>query len=254
MALLAHTVVVGEEKVTGAKADVIRAAYDCLNAAVRTLKAGAFNHQVTSNFAKVTEAYGVNFLEGVLSHEIKRHLIDGNNVILGTVTDDQRVADVEFQVNQVYVLDCIVSNGSGKPKQSTLRTTVFKRSLDSNFDLKTRNARQFFTMLNERFPSLAFSLNSFDDEILARAGSNECQKAGLIDAYPVLTESKNDIVAHFKWTVLISNKRVVLLAHHLLDEESVVSDKSVVDEELKTLLAVRICFVAFLLLVLSLKF
>ena len=116
-------------------------------------------------------------------------------MIIGTETNDQRVAEVEFQVNQVFVLDCIVSSGNGKPKESALRRTVFKRSLDSNFDLKTRNARQFFTMLNERYPSLAFSLNSFEDEIVARAGSNECSKTGLIDPYPVLTEGKNDIVA-----------------------------------------------------------
>lgn len=240
MALLAHTVVVGEEKVTGVKADVIRAAYDCMGAAVRTLKPGNHNNEITGNFAKVCEAYGVKALEGVLSHEIKRHLIDGNNVIISAEQPEQRVADVEFQVNQIYVLDCLVSSGNGKPKESPLRRTVFKRALDSNFDLKTRNARQFFTMLNERYPSLAFSLNSFDDEILARAGSNECAKTGLIDAYPVLSEAKGDIVAQFKWTVLISSKRIVLIAHNLLDEASVVSDKTIEDADLKTLLEVRI--------------
>jgi methionyl aminopeptidase len=32
--------------------------------------------------AKVCESYGVNAVEGVLSHELKKHLIDGNKVII----------------------------------------------------------------------------------------------------------------------------------------------------------------------------
>ena len=168
MTLLAHTVVVGgataaDEK----KTKVIEAAYNCLQAAVRLLKPGNFNHMVTHAMQNVCNHYEVNAVEGVLSHEIKRHLIDGNNVIINKETSDQRVAEVEFQVNQIYVLDCIVSSGEGKPKDAGQRRTVFKRSLDSNFDLKTRNARTFFTQLNKRFPSLAFSLRAFDDEIVS---------------------------------------------------------------------------------------
>ena len=43
LGVLAHTIVVGEEKVTGVKADTIRAAYDCMQAAVRLLKPGNHN-------------------------------------------------------------------------------------------------------------------------------------------------------------------------------------------------------------------
>ena len=74
------------------------------------------------------------------------------------------MSDVEFQVNQIYALDCIVSSGDGKPKQSDDRITVFKRQLDVNFDLKTKLGRQFFSTLNKQFPTFAFSLRSFEDE------------------------------------------------------------------------------------------
>jgi hypothetical protein len=41
----------------------------------------------------VTNAYEVNPVEGVLSHELKKHLIDGNKVIINKQTFDQKVED-----------------------------------------------------------------------------------------------------------------------------------------------------------------
>lgn len=61
---------------------------------------------------------------------------------------------------------------------------------------------------------------------------------GLLDGYPVLLEKKEEFVAQFKWTVLISNKRVVLLTSSSLDLTKIESDKSVSDADLKALLAV----------------
>jgi len=46
------------------------------------IKPGHTNNQVTALIAKVCEAYEVNAVEGVLSHELKKHLIDGNKVII----------------------------------------------------------------------------------------------------------------------------------------------------------------------------
>lgn len=205
---------------------------------MRLLKPGNHNTQITSAIAQVCEAYGVNAVEGVLSHEIQRHLIDGDNVIINKEVEDQRVSDVEFTVNQIFVLDCIVSSGEGKPKQSDDRITVFKKNLDASFDLKTRYGRQFFSTINKDYPTLAFSIRAFEDEIMARAGSNECTKNHLIEPYHILKESAGSVVAQFKWTVLISNKRINLLAHNLLDTAQFETDKKVEDEELSTLLAI----------------
>ena len=66
---------------------------------------------------KVSEIFHCNPLEGVLSHELKKHLIDGNNVIINKETFEQKVEEREFQVNEVYGLDVIVSTGEGKPKE-----------------------------------------------------------------------------------------------------------------------------------------
>lgn len=120
IALVGHTTVVQSDKaapIVGRHADVILAAYQSVQAALRQLKPGFFNNQVTKTIEKVANSYKVNPLEGVLSHELKKHLIDGNNAIINKETYDQKVEDHEFQVNEVYALDVIMSTGEGKAKE-----------------------------------------------------------------------------------------------------------------------------------------
>jgi len=99
IAMIAHTIVIGaskDKKVTGKKADVILAAHNAMEAAVRLLKAGGTNASITKAIGQVCEGYKVNPVEGVLSHEVKKHLIDGNNVIINKETFDQKVPEHEF--------------------------------------------------------------------------------------------------------------------------------------------------------------
>lgn len=120
IALVAHTIVVGaspDKPVEGRAADVILAAYNALQGAYRLLKPGKLNSEVTSLIAKVAESYKCNPLEGVLSHELKKHLIDGNSCIINKETFEQKVEEREFQVGEVYGLDVIVSTGEGKSKE-----------------------------------------------------------------------------------------------------------------------------------------
>jgi len=82
---VAHTVIVQSDAkaaVTGKKADVVLAAYKAAQTAVRLFRPGNFNNQATEVIKKVCDAYEVNPLEGVLSHELRKHLIDGNKVII----------------------------------------------------------------------------------------------------------------------------------------------------------------------------
>lgn len=69
------------------------------------------NNEVTEVIQKVANAYEVAPLEGVLSHELKKHLIDGNKVIINKETFEQRVDPQEFAVNDVIALDVFVSSG-----------------------------------------------------------------------------------------------------------------------------------------------
>ena len=62
---------------------------------------------------------------------MKKHLIDGNDVIINKEKPDQKVEEFEFAAGDVIGLDIFVSTGEGVPKEGDFRTTVFKRELDT---------------------------------------------------------------------------------------------------------------------------
>lgn len=69
-------------------------------------------------------------------------------------------------MNEVFALDVIVSTGEGKTKETELRTTVYKRAMEKTYTLKTKHGRTFMHEIIDKFPSLCFSLRSFEDEIV----------------------------------------------------------------------------------------
>ena len=171
------------------------AAYDAFTAATRVVKIGSTNHQVTEAIGKVCEAYGVEPVKGVLSHKVKKHLADGNEVIINKETPEQRVDDWEFAAGDVFGLDVYVSSGDGMGREAEIRCTVYKREMDMQYNLKSKSARAFFSETNKKFPTLPFSIRGFEDLTGAKVGLKECLNHELIMAYPVLTEKKGEMVA-----------------------------------------------------------
>lgn len=112
------------------------------------MRVGETNTSVTEVMNRVAQSYECNVLEGVLSHQLKHHVIDGNQVIIGTETFDQRVEEFVFGANEAYALDVIVSTGEGKPRESEFRPTVFKRALETTYNLKLKGSRQFLAEVN----------------------------------------------------------------------------------------------------------
>merc|ERR1712060_845462 len=145
----------------------------------------------------------------------------------------------EFELNEVYCIDVLMSTGEGKGKEAELRHTVYKRQVDANYILKTQKARQFISEVNKRFPALPFSLRAIEDEQVARVGVSEAKRHELLDEYPVLKEKEREVVAQFKFTVLLlpgGTKKITGLPLGKL-EKQVKSQCAVQDEELKKLLA-----------------
>merc|ERR1711879_762343 len=108
--------------------------------------------------------------QGVLSHQLKRFVIDGNRSVIMAETVDEKVDEFEFEMNEVYCLDVVMSTGEGKGKETELRTTVFKRDVENSYNLKTQKARQFISEVNRRFPALPFTMRAIEDEQVARVG------------------------------------------------------------------------------------
>lgn len=240
VAQAAHTVVVSADpasKVTGRKAEAVLAGYHAFRAAQRLIREQGTNTKVTQTIARIAAAFEINPVEGVLSHKVKKHLIDGNDVIINKETPEQRVEEFEFAAGDVIGLDVYVSTGEGKPKEGDYRTTVFKRELDTQYNLKIKSARSFFSEVNKKYPTLPFSIRSFEDSTAAKIGVKECIAHDLLTAYPVLVEKAGEIVAQFKCTIAILPRSTVILAGDIpLNLERFETEKKVADQELIDLL------------------
>lgn len=207
----ATTVVVGDLPVTGPKADVILAAWNCFQAAQRRIAEASTNNEVTEVIQKIAEEFECNAVEGVLSHKVKRHIIDGNDVIIGRASPANQVAEFQFAAGDVIGLDILVSTGEGKPREDEARCTVFKRELEQVYNLKMKSARAFFVEVNKRFPTLPFSLRSMTDQTAAKVGVRECINHDMLVPYPVLSERPGEFVAHFKATVVVQPRSTAVI-------------------------------------------
>lgn len=72
--------------------------------AVRAVQGMAYmacTHATCASCVQVVEAYGCSLVEGVLSHEMKQFVIDGNKCVLNKPSPEQKVEEGEFAENEV---------------------------------------------------------------------------------------------------------------------------------------------------------
>ncbi|KAI7750608.1 hypothetical protein M8C21_010141 [Ambrosia artemisiifolia] len=225
IAVVGHTHVLQQGPVTGRAADVIAAANTAAEVALRLVKPGKKNQDVTEAIQKVAAAYDCKIVEGVLSHQMKQFVIDGNKVVLSVSNPETRVDDAEFEENEVYSIDIVTSTGDGKPKLlDEKQTTIYKRAVDKSYHLKMKASRFIFS-LNGVFGDRAL------EEKRARFGLVECVNHELLQPYPVLHEKPGDFVAHIKFTVLLMPNGSDRITSHTLQELQ--PTKTVDDPEIK---------------------
>jgi curved DNA binding protein len=240
IALSGHTIVVTAnpgDKVTGKAATVILAAHDAKEAALRTLLAGNKNTQVTDVINEVARQYESNVVKGVFSHKLKKHVIDGSDVIAST--KGHKTDEYEFHLGDVFGLEVFVTSGPGKARQSEIRTTVYKRVIENTYLLKSDKARKFLQEVNQKHPSLPFSTRAFEDQTAARIGVNQALDHELLEPFMVVEEKKGEVVAHWKASVAVLANGTVFISGNLpFDRTKYESDLKVEDKELAALLEV----------------
>jgi len=237
VAMAAHTVVASATPTmptTDRKADLIAACHFAAEAAHRLLKPGKKNSDITAAIKKIAEIYKVSPMEGVLSHQIKRFIIDGNKSIINKETLDQKVEDFEFQENEVYCIDIVMSTGEGKSKEIESKTTVFKRAVDQNYLLKMKASRYVLNEINQRFPTFPFTLRALDDK-KGKLGITEMLKHNLLHPYPVLFEKAGEFVAQIKFTAMILPSATDRITTH--PAANVQSSLKIEDAEINAILA-----------------
>ncbi|XP_075882368.1 proliferation-associated protein 2G4-like [Nelusetta ayraudi] len=238
---VAHSFIVGVTKdkpQTGKKADVVKAAHLCAEAALRLVKPGNKNTQVTQAWNKIAKSFNCSPIEGMLSHQLKQHVIDGEKTVIQNPTDQQKKdhEEVEFEVHEVYAVDVLISTGEGKAKDGGQRTTVYKRDPNKVYGLKMKTSRAFLSEMERRFDTMPFTLRAFEDESKARLGVVECAKHELLQPFNVMQERDGEFVAQFKFTVLLMANGPHRITNSLFEPELYKSELDVEDAELKTLL------------------
>lgn len=94
-----------------------------------------------------------------------------------------------------------MSTGDGKVKPGEAKTTIYRKT-DNMYNLKIQASRYVIGEVNKRFNKVPFTLRSLDEK-RGRLGIVECLKNQLVEEYPVVYEKEGEIVAQFKFTVLL---------------------------------------------------
>lgn len=127
--------------------------------------------------------------------------------------------------------------GEGKARIAEIRTTVFKRALENTYLLKTQAGRDFITEVNKRFPSLPFSLRSFENVTQAKLGVKHSVEHELVEPFEVHDVRKGELVVCFKSTVaLCPSGTLILCGDSDVDLSLYPTDKKIEDAELSSLL------------------
>ncbi|KAI0563090.1 Metallopeptidase M24 [Gracilaria domingensis] len=242
-AISAHTMLVKESKeaaapppLRGRAADVVVAAYTAADAALRLMKVGNSNEQVSDLFACVAADFEVELLEGVLSHQMKRYVIDGSKVIMNKQTVEAHADRWQFEPYEVYNLDVVMSTGDGKAIEKDTRETVYKRQVDVDYQLKMKTSRQILGEINKSHPTMPFTLRALSDAKKARMAMTEMMKHNLVTPYPVLYEKDGAVIGRCSMTVLITANNTIVVTKTAMPP--VECDKELRNEEVKALLAI----------------
>jgi len=201
---------------TGRAADAIAAARAAFDAALRLMRPGKRIADVSDILAKCVEPFGCQLVEGVMSHQLKRHVVDGSKCVLNRPSPEHRVEDGEFEQGEVYAVDVVVSTCDGHARVKDEReTSVFKRAVDVEYRCKLKAARAVLSEVSRASPSMLFTMRRLKEaaaegggepltDAQLRMGLTECLTHGLLHAYPVLHEKQPAaLVAQFKGTVLL---------------------------------------------------
>ncbi|KAI0001479.1 peptidase M24, structural domain-containing protein [Russula compacta] len=243
-AISAETIIVGatpENPVTGRRADVLRAAWSAAEVAMRLLRVGNKNWQVTEAVSKVASAWDCKPVEGMLSCQQTQNVIDGKKRIILNPAEGQRrdFEAVTFAEGEVYGIDILVSSGEdGKARLEESRTTIYQRDHTVTYQLKMKTSRAVFSEVQKKAGPFPFNVRVLEDEKRARMGLQEAVQHSLVKPYEVVYTPSNTFVAAFHFTIALLPGGPSLLTHPPVwyKPELVRTEKELEDEDLKELL------------------
>jgi len=247
-AISAETIVVGatpDYPVTGRRADVLRAAWTAAEVAMRLVRVGNKNWQVTEAVSKVAAAWDCKPVEGMLSCQQTQNVIDGKKRIILNPSDGQKkdFETITFVEGEVYGVDILISSGEdGKARLEETRTTIYQREHTVSYQLKMKTSRAVFSEVQKKAGPFPFNVRVLEDEKRARMGLQEAVQHSLVKPYEVVYTPSNTFVAAFHFTIGLLSGGPSLLTHPPVwyRPEVVKTEKKLEDEGLTELLTKKL--------------
>jgi len=265
-AFSAHSVVVGASKdnqVTGRKADVMHAAYNAAQVALRMLKPGNVNREITKVIQRTTKSYDCVPIQNMASYNIEKDVVEGEKSILQNPQEsiDRRLQNnkdesptgtesaakeallgdkCDIEVNDVWAIDVLASTGEGKVLATEVKTSLFRRDPASSYQLKMKASRDVLSKATEQHGFMTFSLRSFENETRTRLGLKENVSHEVITEHPVLQEKSGVHVAQFKYTVLVLASGLLQVTGLPFEAENYNTECKIEDKEIVDLLSTSI--------------
>lgn len=199
--------------------DAIEASRVGLLGMMHMLRPGVVNADVTDFLARVGGNFGVQAIEGVLSHRTKRWVADGVDCIIGRrvmyETPQQDVAECTVGGFQVWTLDVAFTNAD--VYRTTLAddaTTMYRRTpAEVRLDARVQNAEEVLREITDKHHCFPFHFNALSSPLRAKMGINVLVKNGVLDPLPCLRVKggPHRVVARFSATVAVTHRRVTVL-------------------------------------------
>ncbi|SCZ94027.1 BZ3500_MvSof-1268-A1-R1_Chr6-1g08374 [Microbotryum saponariae] len=215
----AETIVIGSTPIKEVRADLLSAAHYAAEAALRVVKPGIKNWEITDVIKKVLSEYesvGVKGVEGVLSHQHEQNSIEAKKGIVAFPSMSQR-ADSDnaylFEEGEVYGLNVLVTNGEKAFKTADRSATTIFSKTSTTYNLKMKTSRATFSEITKKAGPFPFTLRVLEEEAKARMGVKECVDHNLLKPYEVLTTDKTtDLSAQVFLTFALTKTGVTRLS------------------------------------------
>jgi len=191
--------------------DVLHAVYYGSELALRFMRTGMRNTEVTSALEKVASFFHCSSVRGILSHSMERFEMDGDKIILSKFEEEQMIDEFIFTPYQAYAIDIVMSTGNGIFREGSERTNIFKRDPKVQYKVKSNSSKKILNEIKEKFFNFPFNIRNTEDIKITKVGLVELTKHNLVKGYPVITEIEGEYVAQSKFTVLVLPQSTIRL-------------------------------------------
>lgn len=192
---------------SGKYSDIINAAKEALDAAIKTVKPGISVGEIGKAVQEAITSYGLSPVKNLSGHGISQWVIHDRPSIPSFNNNDK----TKIEANKVIAIEPFVTNGVGMIAESE-RANIF--SLVNKKPVRSPYAREILKYIEENYYNLVFTTRWLE-RIFGKGKTNialkELWRLGIIQDHPPLIEKSKGIVAVFEKSMLVTEDKVEIL-------------------------------------------